>query len=134
MKYWLLRFLSFKFIYFSFSKVWIETNTNFMVKLFTQRLRTYFCRKTMESSFNYTNQSKILNKRTSVFETGIKLKSRLSRYIKLFYFLDMSAWASAGVGRAGIAPFWVVQSAPHAFAKLKATFSFPSSWTYNTKF
>lgn len=36
-------------------------------------------------------------------------------------------WASASVGRAGIAPFLVVVMAPHAFANLNTSLSLASS-------
>jgi hypothetical protein len=40
----------------------------------------------------------------------------------------MRAWASETVGRAGMAPFLVVQMAPHALESLSASRSLSSLW------
>ena len=46
---------------------------------------------------------------------------------RVFHFpLLTSSWASEVVGSAGIAPFWVVQMAPHAFANASACLNFSS--------
>lgn len=49
-------------------------------------------------------------------------------FLSVYLAVAISAWASAGVGSAGMAPFWVVQSAPHALANFRASFNFPSSY------
>ena len=57
------------------------------------------------------------------------IKEMFSAYLAL----DMSSWALEMDGRAGIAPFFVVQIAPHAFANVRASLSFASSYAEVTK-
>lgn len=51
-------------------------------------------------------------------------------YFKIYLEPDMRPWASDTVGRAGMAPFFVVHIAPHAFEKANACFNFASSYIY----
>lgn len=51
----------------------------------------------------------------------------------VIYLDDMSVSASDTVGKAGIAPFFVVHIAPHAFENASACFSFASSYMFMKK-
>ena len=66
-------------------------------------------------------------------QTRIIGRRMIKEMFSAYLALDMSSWALEVDGRAGIAPFFVVQIAPHAFANVRASLSFASSYAEVTK-
>ena len=86
-----------------------------------EREREIFLKLKKKNLLSILRQTRIIRRRM--------IKEMFSAYLAL----DMSSWALEVDGRAGIAPFFVVQIAPHAFANVRASLSFASSYAEVTK-